>query len=79
MYYNQPYQHGHLQHGHDSRFIGGGFGFGFVPFLAGLAVSPLLFGPRPFPYYYPPYPYYGPRPFGPYPYGPGPYGPYYRR
>ncbi|MED4014852.1 hypothetical protein ACWE42_05915 [Sutcliffiella cohnii] len=54
MYFRQP------QHTHDSRF------FPFFPFLAGLAVSPFLFRPRPI-YYYPPYPYY--RPFyTPYPY-----------
>ncbi|WP_176483738.1 MULTISPECIES: hypothetical protein [Bacillus] len=41
--------------------------FPLLPFVAGLAVSPLLFRPRyyypPFPYYYPPYPYYRPYPF----------------
>ncbi|WP_456275689.1 penicillin-binding protein [Bacillus sp. AK128] len=56
---------------HDQRFP-------FLPFVTGLAISPLLFGPRPFrPYYYGPrpfypgYPFYGP-PYG-FPYG-GLYG-----
>ncbi|MBM7659566.1 hypothetical protein JOC85_000333 [Bacillus mesophilus] len=58
---------------HDQRFP-------FLPFLAGLAVSPLLYGPRPF-YgpFYGPRPFYGPfygAPYG-YPYG-FPYGGYYR-
>ncbi|WP_246944014.1 penicillin-binding protein [Bacillus pinisoli] len=54
---------------HDQRFP-------FLPFLAGLAVSPFLYGPRPF---YGPRPYYYPRPYYPYygyPYG-YPYGGYY--
>ncbi|MDX5475776.1 MAG: hypothetical protein LPK00_09610 [Bacillaceae bacterium] len=54
MYYrNQP-------HVRDQRF------FPVLPFVAGLAVSPLLFRPR---YYYPPFPYYPPYPCcPPYPY-----------
>jgi hypothetical protein len=67
------------QHAHDQRFP-------FLPFLAGLAVSPFLYGgygPRPYgprPYYggYPyywGYPYYGGYPYGGYPYGG--YGPKY--
>lgn len=48
-------------HQHDQRV------YPFLPFLAGLAVSPFLYGPRPYygywgprprPYYYPPF--YGP-------------------
>ncbi|MFZ3589466.1 penicillin-binding protein [Bacillus sp. DJP31] len=60
---------------HDQRFP-------FLPFLAGLAVSPFLYGgygPRPYygPYGYRPRPFYRPRPYyGGYPYG-GYYGPKY--
>jgi hypothetical protein len=60
----QPYKT-HLGH-HEHRFP-------FLPFLAGLAISPFIYGPRPFyPYYYPT-PYYGPYPY----YGGYPYGGYY--
>ena len=62
----------------DERF----FGFGILPFVAGLAIAPLLFNrpccPPPFPPYPYPYPYPSPYPlpFPPSPYAaPAPYPP----
>ena len=52
--YSQPLQYGHG----DERF----FGFGILPFVAGLAIAPLLFNNRPCcPPYPPPYAY--PQPY----------------
>ncbi|MCA1029835.1 penicillin-binding protein [Bacillus timonensis] len=74
MYPIRSYKHHH-----------GGGRFPFLPFLAGLAVSPFLFGGKGYygygPYYgpyYGPGPYYGGYPYGGYgyPYGGPGYGPY---
>lgn len=73
--YNMPITQ---QNQGDERF----FGFGILPFVAGLAVAPLLFNNRPCcPPYLPPYP----PPYGSYPppyaypqnYQPQPYNPMY--
>ena len=69
-YYPVEYNQQLIQDGHgDERF----FGFGILPFVAGLAIAPLLFNNRPCcPPYPPPYAY--PPPAYPQPYGyPPPY------
>lgn len=52
-YYPEEYSQSPTQYGHgDERF----FGFGILPFVAGLAIAPLLFNNRPCcPPYPPPY------------------------
>ncbi|MBM7694620.1 hypothetical protein JOC77_004095 [Peribacillus deserti] len=64
VHYQQPAYHQTLRNGEDERF------FPLLPFVAGLAVGPLLFNR---PYYYPPYPVYPAYPAYP---PPAPY-PYY--
>lgn len=77
MYTPYNFQEGYRnyqQEQHDERFP-------FLPFLAGLAVSPFVFGGGGF-YGRPPYPYYGRPPYWygypPFYGGYGPFNPYFR-